>query len=238
MLYVFTGTDTVAVRTQAHALLAQHAARGAPITTIAADTLSGDMLREHIDAQSLFAQEGTEPQLIFLDTPSDKRDALDAVIALAEPLAASSNVFVVAEGKLLAADAKPLRAAAAEYHEVKGVPAGAAFNVFALGDALANRDKKTLWVLLMRAQGAGLSAESIIGTLFWQLKNMRLAALTGSAAEADLKPFVYNKAKRGAARYKATELEELSASLVSLYHDAHLGLCDIDIALERWALEI
>jgi hypothetical protein len=82
----------------------------------------------------------------------------------------------------------------------------------------------------------GLSAEEIIGTLWWQLKTLRLAMLTKSAEEAGVKDFPYNKAKRALKNFKDGEIETLSLRLLNLYHDGHAGKCDIDLALEEWVL--
>lgn len=195
------------------------------------------MLRDRIGAQSLFVSSEV-PEVTLLDTPSERAEALEQVLALAPELAESSNIFVLLEGKLLAPFAKTLKQYATTYEEVATASVAEKFNVFALADALARRDKKSLWVLFLRAQNAGLKPEEIIGTLFWQIKSMRLAVRTKNADEAGLKSFVYTKARRGAEKFKPGELDNLSRSLVCLYHDAHLGKLDIDLALERWVLSI
>ncbi|MBI4087000.1 hypothetical protein HY416_03415 [Candidatus Kaiserbacteria bacterium] len=237
MLYVFSGPDAIATRARAHEFLDVQEEKDARVERIDADICTADLLRDRSGAQSLFVSPGAT-EVILLDTPSERADALDAVVALAQALAESPNIFVLLEGKLLAPQAKELKKYAEQYEEVAGSAPGERFNVFALADALARRDKKSLWVLLLRAQHAGLSSEEIIGTLFWQIKTMRLAAKTKNADEAGLKPFVYTKSKRGAQIFKPGELDLLSRSLVSLYHDAHLGKLDIDLALERWVLGI
>jgi len=101
---------------------------------------------------------------------------------------------------------------------------------------LANKDKKSLWLLFCEAKRNGLSGEEIIGTLWWQLKSLRLAAMTNSASEAGMKDFTYNKAKRALRNFRDGELETLSHSLLLAYHDGHGGIRDIDYALEEWVL--
>lgn len=237
MLYVFTGPDTIATRTRAHVFLDGYEEKSAHVERVDADMCTVELLRDRIGAQSLFLPEGAF-EVTLLDMPGEQPEALEVVLALAENLAESPNIFVLLEGKLLAPQAKALKKYATEYTEVAGSVVGEKFNVFALTDALARRDRRSLWVLLLRAQSAGLSSEEIIGTLFWQIKTMRLAERTQNATEAGLKPFVYTKAKRGAQIFKQGELNELSRSLITLYHDAHLGKLDIDLALERWVLGV
>ena len=237
MLYVFTGGDAIAVRACAHRFLEQYEERGAQVEHIDAEVCTADMLRDRTLAQSLFLSSEV-PEVTLLDMPSERAEALEAVLALASELAESPNVFVLLEGKLLASAAKTLKQYATQYEEVASASVSEKFNIFALADALARHDRKSLWVLFLRAQNAGLKPEEIIGTLFWQIKSMRLAARTKNADEAGLKPFVYMKAKRGAAQFKPGELDALSRSLLILYHDAHLGVLDPALALERWVLGI
>lgn len=236
MLYVFTGSDAIAVRGKAHEFLDARLDEGARAEHITAEDCTADLLRDRAGAQSLFSPEAREAVLI--DSPGERPEAREAVLSLAAELAESPNTFVLIESALPAALSRDLKKYAAEYHGIKSAEAAESFNVFALADALARRDKKSLWVLLLRAYGAGLSAEEIIGTLSWQIKTMRLAARTKSASESGLKPFVYTKAKRGLEKFKPAELDLLSRSILEIYHDAHLGKLDADLALERWVLGV
>jgi hypothetical protein len=119
--------------------------------------------------------------------------------------------------------------------EKKGKPD---FNIFSLTDAFGRRDKKNLWVLFQKAVESGAVPEEIHGILFWQLKSMLLAHACKSAAEAGVKPFVWSKARTFAKNWSEEELKNLSAKMVSLYHDAHRGIYEFPIALERLILTI
>jgi hypothetical protein len=74
--------------------------------------------------------------------------------------------------------------------------------------------------------------------LWWQLKSLRLAALTQSAQEAGMKDFPYNKSKRALPAFAPGEVVTLSQSLLELYHAGHSGQRDMDIALEQWVLAL
>lgn len=237
MLYVFSGSDAIATRARAHRFLDTYEEKGMHVERLDAEMVTVELLRNRIGMQSLFVSPGAS-EIVLLDTPAERAEALEVVLLLASELAESPNIFVLLEGKLLAPLARELKKYATKYEEVAGSPVDEKFNVFALADALARRDKKSLWVLFLRAQSTGLSSEEIIGTLFWQIKTMRLAVRTKSADEAGLKPFVYTKAKRATEKFKAGEMDELSRSLLTLYHDAHFGKLDIDLALERWTLHV
>jgi DNA polymerase III delta subunit len=230
MLYVFTGSDTVRARQQAHVLLDT---LPSPLRITAEDyTLS--TLMSYIESVSLFG----EPEPLVLDMVGTADGALEDIISAASGLAESERVFVLIEGKIPAAGARALKKYAKKYTEVEGVERkDERFNTFLLGDALLRKDKKSLWVLLARARMAGVSPEEVAGTLAWQLKAARLALLSMSAAEAGLKEFPYKKAKSARTHFKAEELEQLSTSLMSLYHEGHLGK-DMEVALERFVLRL
>jgi len=175
-------------------------------------------------------------ECIVLDTLSENDDASAELLDVLPLLASSPHTFVVIEKKLSADDVKVFSEHADKLTQTKE-DAAQRFNAFALADALASKDKKALWMLLLRAQSEGLTPEEIIGTLFWQLKSLRLAKITKTAAEADMKDFPYNKAKRAAAKFSTEELQILSERLLTVYHKGHLG-SDIDLTLEKWVLTI
>lgn len=233
MLKVYCGNDTVKVRQAALAAVEAVEAAGARVTLIDGDSYQPGMLQDAVGATSLFG----DSECYLIDTSSGNKELAGEIDELLAELAQSVNTFVVIEGVLLAPAKKPYQKYAQTFEECKAV-AGERFNSFALADALAQKDKKSLWLLLQQAKAAGLVEEELIGVLWWQLKTLRLAAVTKSASEAGLKEFPYNKAKRSLAKFKPGELETISLSLLSLYHEGHAGVADIDLALERWVLTL
>ena len=87
----------------------------------------------------------------------------------------------------------------------------------------ARRDKKQLWILYTQAKREGISDEEIHGILFWQVKAMLLAARSKDAGAAGLNPFVYSKSKGFLKNFEEKEVENISSSLVTLYHDSRRG---------------
>jgi DNA polymerase III delta subunit len=232
MLYVFFGSDMSTVRERARERASQIANGGEVAHVIASDHRPG-ILREHAGSVSLFGSN----TVTIIDTFSEDADAFDALIEDLPLLAESAHAFVVIESALGAGDKKTFQKHAAEYIEA-AAEKKERFNLFALTDAFLERDKKSLWLLFTKAQQAGVSSEEIAGLLFWQVKTLRLVARVKNADEAELKPFVYTKAKRGLKRFKPEELERFSRELMTLYHDGHLGIRDMDLALERWVLSV
>ena len=233
MLYVFFGTDTIAVRKKAHDFTAGHEANGVRLETITPENYTEGMLTDSAGAASLFGGE----QIVVIDTPSGKKEVFDDVLAHVSLLGESPNTFVIIEEKLLAAPKKKFQKAAAECIECIA-PKSESFNTFAIAAAYLRRDKKSLWILLTKAWRAGASNEEIIGILFWQLKMLRLAAQTSSPEEAGQKPFSYNKAKGALGKFKEGELEKHAEQLLALYHDGHMGKVDISVGLEKWCLSL
>lgn len=233
MLHLYYGNDTITVRQKAHDFADAQEKEGFKIERIDAENHAEGVFADVVGATSLFG----EKTLYIIDTPSQKKEIYDDVIDHLEQFSESDNMFVVIEEALLAPQKKKFAKYAAFVEEYKKV-AAERFNVFGMADSLSSKNKKMLWMQLQEAKQSGLSAEEIIGTLWWQLKTLRLAKITNTAAEAGMKDFPYSKAKRALPAFAEGELEEVSHKLLRVYHDGHLGVKDIDIALERFMLTL
>lgn len=232
MLYVYCGTDTETARARARAQVQEAVAAGATVAQLESDSYASGQLQEVASSASLFGGE----QVVFLDRPAGHADFLRECVDEATRLAESAHTFVLLERTLTPTQKKTLRAVATAFEEVSADTAR--FNTFNLADALATRDKKRLWFLLQEANQAGVSSEEIIGVLWWQLKTMLLASRTADAAEADIKPFPYQKAQRALQKFSVVEVEQLGESLLGVYHAGHNGERELDLALEAWVLTI
>lgn len=233
MFVVFYGSNRGKVRDGATEYIAAHFPADGTLTTIDASDFETGQLADAFGATSLFG--GRE--WFVLDAPSTNPDFVEAVTSSLAELAESSNTFVILEGPLLAPAKKKYEKFAAKLTEFTAEKADR-FNSFALAEALAGKDKRKLWVLLQEARLEGLREEEIVGMLWWQLKALRLAALTKSADEAGMKDFPYNKAKRALVKFSDGEVGRLSQSLLEVYHAGHSGTRDMDSALEQWVLEL
>ena len=232
MLKVYFGNDTTEVRARAFTAADTASVDGVRVTRLESNQFAPGMLANLLGATSLF----NERELYLLDTPSENADFYAEVVAHLPELSESNNLFIIIETGLLAPERKKFEKHANEILECKR-EAGERFDVFTMAEALSKRDRKSLWVLLQEAKRLGLSAEEIIGTLWWQLKTLRLAAMTKSAAEAGMKSYPYDKAKRALSGFKPGEVEVLSANLLRVYHEGHGGIRDTDEGLEEWVLQ-
>lgn len=229
MLSVYFGSDRKAVRDRANAAFTS----GVTVTTIDAQSFVPGFIIEAASSSSLFG----DTQYYLLDTPSSDDVFQTEVQAVLDDMAEASHQFVIMESTLLAAQKKKYAKVTDQLEEFSAISAER-FNTFALADALAQKDKKTLWVLLQEAKVAGLREEEIIGVLWWQLKTLKLADRTQTAGEAGVKDFPYNKAKRALAKFAPGEIDTLSRQLLGAYHDAHKGLKDLAFSLEKWVLSV
>lgn len=233
MLRVFYGTDQIKVRQAAHAALDELLSDTETFVRIEAEGYESGLLTSLSGAVSLFS-----PRSVYLlESPSLNEEFQTDFVENADALASSEHIFIVIEQALNAADKKTIAKHATVIEEFKK-KADESFNPFVLADALATKDKRSLWLLLQTAKGNGLSAEEIIGTLWWQLKSIRQAAATRTPAEAGMKEYPYKKAKNALRVFPVEMVEEKSRTLLKLYHDGHKGKRDLDIALEEWVLTL
>lgn len=242
MIYLIHGSDTFLARAKARQLVESLTTKkpDASFNRYNVENFEPGMLDELIGSQGLFVAR----LIIELDTLFTNAEYKTAILDNLTRLAASENIFIILEEKLLKTELRAFEKHAEKISEysvadgaiVKKGKTGAP--PFALADALARRDKKELWALYIQHTTAGVAAEELHGLLFWQIKMMLLATITPSAEAAGIKSFVYNKARAAAVNFSTTELQALSRKMVSIYHDAHRGLGDLNILLERCILEL
>ena len=231
MLTVFYGSDTDVVRSTALAQARAYTDNGYELQRLDALNYESGKLADLAEGVSLF---GT-PHVYVLDMPTAVSDFWTELVSLQEVLAEAVDPYIVIEGPLTASEKKELRVNVS-WQEAKAETGTKRFDTFRLANALIARDKRTLWITFHEARAAGIAAEEMIGILWWQLKVLRLAQMTNSAAEAGLKEFPYRKAKQALNKFSESQILRLMQSLLAVYHDGHGGERDIINALEQWIL--
>ncbi|MHB1118358.1 MAG: hypothetical protein ACYCZ7_02465, partial [Minisyncoccota bacterium] len=179
-----------------------------------------------------------ETALFVFDGVLEKKAEQELAASRVQALAASPNYFLIFEPSLDKDVVTEMAEHATEAEEYVGkkIDMRPGFNIFSLGDALGKHDKKELWILYQQAVAAGLEPEEICNTLFWSVKN--IALMKDSKSDCGLNPFVAKKSRGFAANYTKEEIARLSRSLVTAYHEAHRGGEPMDIALERFILNL
>lgn len=207
--------------------------KGIETITVSDANFSAELVSSFFGANDLFGKE----HVIFLDRIFGNSDAKDFFWDNLSQFVDTLNQFILLEEKILADDIRTIEKAGGEVVKaVKGfAKARPEFNIFALADALGERDKKKLWVLYVKAIRNGNSAEEISGTLFWQMKSMLTLAKGGGKA---LNPFVKSKAQRFIKNYSEDELQKLSFQFVENYHKAHRGGLPLGERLEQLILSL
>jgi DNA polymerase III delta subunit len=233
MYVLFFGDNRALIRDEASAYISRGLPEGKTYHTIDTDNFEPGMVADAVGATSLFG----ETEWYLIDEPSQDEEFGAEVERSLEMLGDSPNQFVIIEAKLTASKRKLYEQYASDSKELS-VEKTTKLNPFQMAEALAQKDKRRLWVLLQEAKMSGMREEEIIGILWWQLKTLRLATITSTAQEAGMKDFPYNKAKQALGKFNRGEIEALSSSLLKVYHDGHAGVRPIDLGLERWALTI
>ncbi len=231
MYVVFYGTDRGKVRDAATKYIEEKMSPDSTLSTIDSAAYQTGQISDALGATSLFGND----EWFLVDSPAENTECSSEVKDSLKEMSESKNYFVILEGKLLAPEKKKYQKYAADIKEY-AADVVEKINAFSLAEALADKDRRKLWVLLQVSRRRKQPPEATIGMLWWQLKALRLATITSSASEAGMKSFAYQKAKQAAGKFKEGEVERLADSLLRLYHDGHAGLCDIDLALEAWVL--
>jgi len=253
MLYLIYGIDRQKIISTVSSLVDGLKKRkpNAEVFVMTEDDLVLSKIREFAEGQGLFESKF----IVVLKNVFAKKDSVDALLDILPALNLSQNVFIFSEPVNIT---KPISESfkkaggKVEEHTIDDKIAGSrlfgladarviskeVFNVFSLADALGERDRRKLWVLFQSARKRDIPAEEMAGMFFWQIKSMILARESKGAAEAGLSPFVFQKSKRYNKNFSAEEELNLASKIVALYHDAHRGLVDFEVGLERWILGV
>ncbi len=250
MLYLLHGSDFKKSREKLHSMVDSLLKKkpDASFFKLDSSNFSEAQIDELIGGQGLFEQK----YIVQMDGLLEDSKSKDFVSDRLDSFAESNNIFVFIEEGVSKPVLKKMEKVADKVQEFSlkenqgrkfGVIGGGElnlsdFNIFDLADAFGRRDKKNLWVLYQKAKMRNIPDEEIHGIINWQLRSMLIANKSKIAQEAGLKPFVYSKSLRFAKNFEENELKKLSSKLVSIYHDARRGLCEFDIEMERFVLDL
>jgi len=238
MLYVFHGSDHDSSLKKAQTLLNSLRAKkpDAAFVRVDADSWNPALIEENLGGQGLFSNK----YIVFIDRVGENSEAKEKIVDFIPAMNESTNIFIVLEGKLNVELKKDFEKHAEKVvvSDEKGVNVKfkKEFNIFALGDALGDRNALKAWSIYREAVDNGLEAENVLGTLFWQAKSIAIAQTAKSGTEAGLNPFVFGKSKRYGTNYSMDEINKLVSDLVILYHNGHRGLCDLELSIEKLLL--
>jgi len=236
MLHIIYGKDREKGRARFRALRAELGKKCGEESVILEGEITKEFLHGAAASQGLFGN----TTLFVFDCVFDKADEQDILLAHANELDLSQNIFLVFEPELEKKIAEGIAETKVKLEEYIAKKTGtySEFNIFSLGDALGKRNKKELWILYQEALKKGLSSEEICNTLFWTVKNLALIKNSKPGSDMGMSEFVAKKSRGFAENYTAEETKNLSHQLVTIYHEAHRGGEPIGVALERFILAL
>lgn len=231
MLYVFYGTDSD--RAHAKAIDTLNSLRKkAPDATVS--RLTGAGVTESSIAESLNEYGLFKSEIVLLVDVRD--EGIDAAVAAAGVCAASSHVVLYSCGALTQKEKKSLAAHAKKMQEFEAKAKKPVSNLFSITDALYAKDAKRMILDIEKARMRGVAAEELLGVLFWGAKNMVLADAAQTAEGAGLKPFVFQKAKKGASMWGSDGSRALVAAIAHIPHESRSIGVDPYVLLEKYLL--
>jgi len=239
MIYFFYGTNIDKAREKTHQVLDSLLAKrpNASVLHVSSDNFNEEVVREYVEGQGLFESK----HVIFFDHVFENELAGEYVLGNIKKMKDSPHAVIILEGKMDKKTSTRIEkyAEKAEGFEDRGsAKKQKDFDIFSLTDALGERDKKSMWVLLQKGFLSGATPEELSGIIFWQIKTMLIAKGSRSAEDAGLKPFVFNKSRNYANNFSDEELKVLSADIISMYHDSRRGIVDFKTSLEQFSLSL
>lgn len=155
---------------------------------------------------------------IFLLEGALSGDKSEDFLDIIEGLQRSPHTFIFQEEKLLKKPTDFLKKKGIEVEVLPETKKEESFNVFALANTFALRDRKKFWLLYVGALRAGIAPEAIAGMLHWKVRDML--------------------AKNTPGKFTVAELKKISQEIVGLYHDSHRGAGPLELLLERFVLRV
>ena len=244
MLYLFYGTDSDKIRAKVSEVVGKLALKRPDASIVSFDLESWDEGRfeEMIGAQTLFAGKSVVvARGLFGFGPSSQ-----FILNHTKDIAMSENIFFFEEGDLKKEILSKIEKKAEKVQEIS-IPKSKAgkprdeYNVYALSDALGDRDRRELWVQYQRAQASGLVVEEIFWKLLWQIKNMMMVSRGSSTPTPEslkMNPFVFKKALAAARNFSEQELIALHRDFLVVYHEARRGKVDLATGVEHRILTL
>ena len=238
MIYLFFGTDRERGRSKWRAVTAAFARKypEGQVFQFATDTFNLEQFQELIAGQDMFGNK----RLVVGDSLGEHEVAAEFLDKNAAEIVASPTVFALWEDAVSAAQKKKLEKLGAKLEQFTApeVKPLSDFNLFTITDAWGDRAREKAWTLFAVALFKGVAPEEVFWKLVWQTKNLLLLKKTANPTVTGLKPFVIQKTSRQLKNFSVPELEQLSSSLVTLWHEARRGRVDFEFGLEKLILSI
>lgn len=238
MIYLIQGSDSIRTRHKYDALIDSLLMRKLDSVAwkIDSENFNEEKFRELIVSQDLFVNK----YIVGCDHLVGDKNSQDFILSNLEQIKGSANIFIILEDALEEKILKQVKKfAEKDLSYDKKIGEERKFNIFALTDALGERNRKKLWVLYQEALRADLDPEKeIYWRLEWMVKHLLFFKKAKSPAESDLKGFARSKIQNYTKNYSTEELEDLFGKLVRLFHSVRRSETEMEVGLERIIFEI
>lgn len=238
MIYFVTGAERARVRKTVDDLTGalQKKRPNALLFRMNKDEWNTDTFAGIAGGQGLFEHK----YIVVLESLFENEDAAEYLKDQLKELKAADHAFLFVEYSPKAPVKKLLEKNAEKTWDVEAKEAAPKkeFNIFALTDALGDRNRTRLWTLYQKALMNGSEPEEIHGILFWQIKSLLGISQSKTADEAGVKPFVWSKSQGFLRNYSQEELKKISSEMVSLYHLSRIESGNLEDSLEEFVLRI
>jgi hypothetical protein len=171
--------------------------------------VNNNILNEYCFGVSLFGKDA----LVIIE---NSLESLNFSTAELGDLDKSKTIFVFLEDSLNRDGEKRFQKyATIDRFENKEIKKNPPMNLFSIAESFERKDKINTWILYRKAIDAGIEPEAISGIIFWKIRMISMVKSRNFSKE---------------------EIKSFSKTLISLYHNAHLGKTDFVVGLERFIL--
>lgn len=239
MIYLFYGNDDIRSRDKYNAVINSLLAKSpeASLFRLNSENFEIAKLRELTLSQGLFYQKF----VVACDNLLSGDEILaESVLSQLEAIARSDNIFIFLENKAKGETLEKLKEASVKAQEFSSIATNGklSFNIFSFTDAFSARNRSRAWTLYHEALAEGFSSEELFWKLIWATNNMILVKKTKEEKKIKMNPYPLTKTKVAVQKFSVAELENLSASFVSLYHEDYLGTDEFEFKLEKIILSV
>lgn len=239
MIYLFYGIDEIKSRDKYNALINSLLAKNseASLFRLNRENLQINNLEELTKGQGLFYQKFVVACDNLLGPGGEEAELIAPYL---EAISRSDNIFIFLENHLQGDNLEKLKSLSAKVQEFASVVVDNKpnFNIFSFTDAFSARNRSRAWTLYHEALAEGFSSEDILWKLFWITDNMLIVKKTKDEKKIKMNPYPLTKTKIAVSKFSTEELEKLSASLITLYHENYLGTDEFDFKLEKIILSV
>jgi len=235
MLYFFYGIDSKKASDKANTLINKMLEKKPDVSLFVIDdeNFSRDLFQEMTQSIALFQNK----YIIHVKRILDTKDFEDTILKLLKEIKESENIFIWDEGEVKKSTISKIEKFAERIVNVGGAKEEyQGKKIFGICNPIISRDKKTFWAKYQELL-EDFPVEELHGTIFWQFKNIAIAS-RANQKDSGLTTFPYNNAKKALNNYSEEEILKKTSELSKIVHEARSGGAELEIALEKFVLNL